>query len=161
METRPPPDVYGFTEFCDDVRQEVGGKFSYIGVYGGNMFIHGPFPITLGKFCLAITLMQLREGFEPNIGLKIFLPGDSEDAPSIDAEFQETKEGAIAEQTAAQAAGLPKPDFSFVAMNTKLIFSPFTINQPGDMRVRAVRRGELIRLGGLRIIAAPVEQPTP
>lgn len=162
MATFDPPQIYGYTLFCDDIRQEIGGKFSYIGVYGGGfMFIHGPFPVTLPKLCVAITLLQRREILEANIGIRIFLPGETDDnAPSIQAEFQESEEGIVAEQTAVQVAGLPKSDISFVAMQAKMLFAPFVIPQAGDLRVRAVRRGELIRLGGLRIAAAPPEQPT-
>jgi len=158
--TLDPPEIYGYTIFCDDIRQEIGGKFSYIGVYSGFMFVPA-FPITLPKLCLAISLLQRREILEANIGLRIFLPGETDDnTPSIQAEFQELKEGIIAEQTAAEVAALPKPDISFVAMHAKMLFSPIVITQAGDIRVRAIRRGELIRLGGLRVHIAPTE-PSP
>ena len=42
------------TLFCDDIRQEIGGKFSYIGVYSGGLFVP-TFPITLPKLCLAMS----------------------------------------------------------------------------------------------------------
>src|ERR1700730_15686038 len=144
--------AYGWTTFCDDIRQEIGGKFCYIGVYNGFMVVHGTLPVTLPKFCLAITLLQRREILDVNIGLRIFLPGDEDDTPSIRADFAETAQGIIAEQTAEQAAHLPKSDFSYVAMHAKLIFSPFTITQMGDLRVRALRADDLIRLGAIRII---------
>jgi hypothetical protein len=162
MAVLDPPQVYGYTVFCDDIRQEIGGKFSYIGVYSGFMFVNGSFPITLPKLCLAITFLQRREILDANIGLRIYLPGETDDdAPSIQADLQEQKEGIVAEQTAAEVAGLPKPDISFVAMHAKMLFSPVVITQAGDIRVRAVRKGELIRLGGLRVAMAPAEQPPP
>jgi hypothetical protein len=77
---------------------------------------------------------------------------DEDEAPSIRADFAETAPGIIAEQTAEQAAHLPKTDISYVAMHAKLIFSPFTITQIGDLKVRALRAGDLIRLGAIRII---------
>jgi hypothetical protein len=40
------------TLFCDDIRHEVGGKLSYIGVYSGGLFVRA-FPVTLPKLCLA------------------------------------------------------------------------------------------------------------
>ena len=47
---------YVLTIFCDDIRHEVGGKFSYIGVYSGQMFVPS-FPITLPKLCLAMNVV--------------------------------------------------------------------------------------------------------
>ena len=41
-----------FTTFCDDIRQEIGGKLSYMGVYSSDLYVGG-FPITLPKFCVA------------------------------------------------------------------------------------------------------------
>jgi hypothetical protein len=162
MKPLDPPEVYGFTTFCDDIRQEVGGKFSYIGVYSGFMFVHGSFPITLPKLCHAITLLQRREILVANIGIKIFLPDEGDDdTPSIQANFQEAQEGIVAEQTAADVAGLPKSDISQVAMHAKVMFVPFVLSQTGDIRVRALRQGQLIRLGALRIVAGPEPQPKP
>jgi hypothetical protein len=83
MTVLPIPEIYGYTIFCDDIRQEVGGKISFVGVYSGTMFVHGEFPVTLPKFAFGISLMQRREILEPNIQVQIFLPGDPEDSPSI------------------------------------------------------------------------------
>lgn len=37
-------------QFCDDVRQEVGNKFSLMGCYGTDLYVPA-FPITLPKLC--------------------------------------------------------------------------------------------------------------
>jgi hypothetical protein len=37
------------TVFCDDIRHEVGGKHSYIGVYSGKLFVP-TFPATLSTY---------------------------------------------------------------------------------------------------------------
>ena len=41
--------------FCDDVRQEVGNKLSYLGVYGPNLVVPA-FPTTLIKLCCVLTV---------------------------------------------------------------------------------------------------------
>lgn len=38
------------TIFCDDVRHELNGKVSLMGVYGGDMYVTD-FPVTLPKIC--------------------------------------------------------------------------------------------------------------
>lgn len=37
-------------QFCDDVRQEIGNKFSLMGCYGTDLYVPA-FPITLPKLC--------------------------------------------------------------------------------------------------------------
>src|SRR5208282_5784869 len=39
--------------FCDDIRQEVGNKLSYMGCYTGQMFVQA-FPLALPKVCVAM-----------------------------------------------------------------------------------------------------------
>src|SRR5687768_9520791 len=44
-----------YTIFCDDLRQEVGNKVSYMGAYQGMMFVRS-FPVLLPKLCAAVTV---------------------------------------------------------------------------------------------------------
>jgi hypothetical protein len=41
--------------YCDDIRNELGAKLSFIGVYSGEMYFPS-FPIVLAKFCIFVTL---------------------------------------------------------------------------------------------------------
>jgi hypothetical protein len=156
MALLPAPDIYGYTIFCDDIRQEVGGKFIFIGAYGGPMIVHVPFPATLSTFAMGITLLQRKSVFVAKVGLRIFLPGDPDDAPSIQAEVNEIAEDAIAAATAAEAETLdpdtqgPEADRYVIAHNF-LKFAPLVIKQPGIVKVRAVIGDDMVRLGALRM----------
>jgi hypothetical protein len=121
------------------------------------MFIHGEFPVTLPKFAFGISLMQRREILDPNIQVQIFLPGDAEDSPSIGGHISEPVEGAVATETARAVEKLPKDDERIVAMHMNLIAAPLVIKEPGIMKVRALRRGDLIRLGAIRIVNVGIE----
>ncbi len=44
-------------------------------------------------------------------------------------------------------------------MHANLITSPLVIKEAGIIKVRGVRQGELIRLGGIRVVQAPAQQP--
>ncbi|QVL50069.1 MAG: hypothetical protein KFB96_06275 [Thiocapsa sp.] len=46
--------------YCDDVRQEIGNKQSFIGVYPGDLIISGSLPVVLPKLCLVSTLILPR-----------------------------------------------------------------------------------------------------
>src|SRR5689334_2514785 len=89
----------GFTIFCDDIRQEIGNKESYIGVYAGAMLIHVAFPVTLQKFGFHVFIFEpvdtaIRRDFP--IKISIYLPGDAEDQPSLSAEIPADPEAARA-----------------------------------------------------------------
>jgi hypothetical protein len=44
----------GFVIFCDDIRREVNGKITLVGVYGGEMTIFGNAPASIPKLGIAI-----------------------------------------------------------------------------------------------------------
>jgi hypothetical protein len=41
---------YGYSIFCDDIRNEPGGKLSFVGCYNAVMLTAPRFPIVLPKF---------------------------------------------------------------------------------------------------------------
>jgi hypothetical protein len=157
-----PADLYGTTLFCDDIRFEQDGKATFVGVYGSQMFIHGTFPITLPKFAFGITFVQKKRIFDPNVGIRIFLPQDADDAPSIQADMGEHSEGAVLASLPPQnpppLASEPNNQ-AVITLHANLIFAPFTITAPGAIKVRVARRGDLVRLGALLIAEAPQAIP--
>jgi hypothetical protein len=161
MKLRDTPEIYGYTIFCDDMRQEVGGKNSFIGCYNSIIFIHTPFPASLPKFCFCVTLNQRREILDPNIELKIFMPGDIDDSPSFQGVWSEPSPGFVAHQTARAVEGLPAADQRTVSMQAVLITAPLVIKEAGMIKVRAMRQGELIRLGSIRVVQAPQQDGPP
>lgn len=48
-------EPFMWATFCDDIRQEVGNKLSYLGVYGPNLIVPS-FPTTLLKLCAALSV---------------------------------------------------------------------------------------------------------
>ena len=50
------PKPFGITLFCDDIRREVGGKHTYVGVYGGDMTVVSNEPALLPILSMAAML---------------------------------------------------------------------------------------------------------
>jgi hypothetical protein len=152
------PDVYGHATFCDDIRIEADGKLTYVGVYHGTMIVHVPFPVVIPKFCIEIAFFQKKSIFDPNMGLRIFMPGDAEDKPSIQADVTEIAEGAVKQQV-AQGGALRLESESeselVIQARTHMQFAPFTINEPGLIKIRILRQDKLHRLGSMRVIPPP------
>jgi hypothetical protein len=139
------PDAFGATIFCDDVRFEMDGKVSLIGTYGGDMIVRDGFPLVLPKFAAAVLFVQKKEVFSTNLELRIFLPGDAEDKPSVVTEL--IRPGVT--------PSAPEADSNFIIVRTNMIFTPFPLDGPGNIKVRVARDGVLYGAGSLRIIAAP------
>jgi len=153
MKVRDQPEVCGFTIFCDDIRYELGGKISLVGCYGADIIIPGEFPFTLQKLCFSIRIFQRRELLDPNIEVRIYLPGDPDDTPSVSASAKETSEGAVADATAREVEGLPLADQRVVGMTLSLAAAPLVLKERGAIQVRAIRKGKMIRLGGIRVVS--------
>src|ERR1700687_1071273 len=151
-------DVYGHTIFCDDIRIEMDGKASFIGSYMGQLSVR-EFPAVLPKFGFGINLYQRREVFIPDTKLLIFMPGDSEDTASIQANVADIQGGEALRQ-ADSIAGLLPDQKAYVAVRANLIIAPFTVSQAGVIKVRAVHDDKLIRLGAINIMQ-PLQPITP
>jgi hypothetical protein len=156
----PQPDVHGYTIFCDDIREEVGGKHSLMGAYGGLMIINVPFPVTLPTFAFAVTVLQRRKIFNPSVAIWVFLPGDSGDEPSIQGEFGEVAQGTIASATSAATEALhpdaraPYED-QYIILSTNMKFSPLIMKQPGVVKVRAIIGDNMYRIGAMSVSPPP------
>ena|SRR5882757_7297458 len=138
----PVPDFYGHSIFCDDIRAEADGKFTFVGVYPTQlMVIHTAFPITLPKLCIGVVFNQRHSLFMPDLTLRVVMPGDDEDRPSIEAEL---------------TGEVPAPERrtetdEYTMFGSNIVFSPFTIERSGRIKVRIVRDGTAYRLGSLRV----------
>ncbi len=155
------PDVFGSTVFCDDIRQEVTGKLFYIGVYHGAMLVNAKFPLTLPRFCFSISLSQKATIATPLIAIKIFVPGDADDSPSIEGQMDENTEGAFQKgaDMNAELFGVPKSERLITTTFSNMVFDNFVLKEAGSIRVRADIDGKRYRLGSLRVSQAP-QTPT-
>jgi len=148
---------YGFTVFCDDVRQEIHGKRTFVGTYSGNIVVHAPTtPVSLPMFSFAITLFEPHElvrARDFSIPLAVYLPGDRPDEPTISGEFPDNREAML-----PLLDNLPLPaeselDLGPRVMRTDVVITmgPLVLKQPGFIFVRAKYRGETLRLGSLNV----------
>src|ERR1700730_6660205 len=87
-------EPFAVSIFCDDIRQEIGGKLSFMGVYYGAMYVP-QFPINLPKFCVNVTFYEpkiMAEARVVPVLIKVFMPNDAENAPSVEAVLGSGKE---------------------------------------------------------------------
>jgi hypothetical protein len=151
------PEAYGYTIFCDDIRVEIGGKLTYVGVYTGPMLVP-TFPFTLQKLALSIVYFQKRQNIVP-FQLLVFLPHDAEERPSATFGTDENEFWA-AIGTAEDVAITSGREPVYATAHLQLTLNGLNLVQPGNIRVRATRADKLIRLGILQVmLQRPVEAP--
>src|SRR5215470_6272357 len=111
---------YGYSIFCDDIRNEPGGKLSFIGCYNGIIFISGRFPLVLPKLCVHTHILSPASRPFSSILVRCYLPGDEQ---PFAEEAIETPRQSAQNQLVANL----KPEASaplFIVAATSLIFTP-------------------------------------
>lgn len=86
--------------------------------------------------------------------LQVFLPGDSDEAPSIVAQAP------IEEMRKQMPPPIGVEDMStYASLQAVVILTPATIKHPGLIRVRALCGDNLLKMGALKIEKAPQNPP--
>jgi hypothetical protein len=154
MKTVPQPR-FGHTIFCDDLREEVGGKVSYMGIYRQQLNLATPFPTALPKLVVMVTWQEPAiEEYIP-ITVQIFLPGqDDSDEPAVNATIPADPVNNMVfplEITAEDKLRI---------LLIPATFAPMQFEAEGKIRVQVVRGDEIYKLGSL-LIRAPDASPSP
>lgn len=127
--------------FCDDIRQELGGKFTFVGVYGDTLLVPA-FPAILPKLCVVVHMAT--PGTHPFKGLKLqVLMGDSILA-----------EGAFDGVAATDELFEGGPEH-VLRVSTHATFSPLKVDGPERIRVRILTEDGEIPAGSLQIHQNP------
>ena len=118
--------------FCDDIRQEMGNKASFMGCYQGELFV--PFvPLMLPKLCVQVTISTTVE--RPLKSLTVRLDQSKDRLAVIEVSSDEL-----------ERLTPPAPiDATRFAVSFGLILAPFNITEPCDLRVVVItEEGEML-----------------
>lgn len=129
--------------FCDDVRQEIGNKLSYLGIYGPNLIVPA-FPTTLVKLCCVFSVRVPLGKLPKNVTFRLLR--DDEvlfEADVTPAEARGTANGGNAHGTDAMA----------LAISSVAQLIAFPVTQRCFLRARAIVDGEELRGGTLELLA--------
>lgn len=120
-------------QFCDDVRQEIGNKFSLMGCYGTDLYVPA-FPITLPKLCAFVYVRTPRERPFERLALQLMRGEDVLSELVANPEKLNT--------------GDPPPAWArWLSMTGILAVTPFQASGPCRLRVVAVTESETLESG--------------
>ncbi|MFO0992319.1 MAG: hypothetical protein U1E67_10355 [Hyphomicrobiales bacterium] len=146
---------YGLTILCDDIREELHGKSSYIGIYGGDIIIAGQvLPVTLPKLCIAFHYREPLDWPPALVKFQAFFPGN--DAPLFEAPIDITKE---IKDSAEDARSDPGGSI-FTELRLHVALAPCVLKEEGRIRTCVSHpTAGLIRLGNFKVrLANPAVQ---
>jgi hypothetical protein len=147
-----PKTPYGYTIFCDDLRQEANGKLIYIGVYMNEMIIFGAAPMLLPTFVAATTYRERPGESDAPVKIKMFVPGSDAAAAELDLP--------VASMRSTQFAPETEGEDRMYSVLIPIRSSPIVLRQEGLIKIRAYRGDHEIRLGALLVrFQAPIENP--
>ncbi len=149
---------WGFSLFCDDIRAELGGKLSVMGIYQTEMVFPSNvvFPSIYPKFCILIKYYELRNVFNDDIIVRVFFPGDTKESPSLVLPFPSS-----VRNTTNPAYPLEEDQEHLFNISFPLMLSPFPIKQEGFLKVRAQCGGTTTQLGSLMVRKARPDENLP
>lgn len=132
--------------YCDDIRQEVGNKISYIGVYAGELNVSAP--VVLPKLCIAINVVTDKSDPFESLAVRVLQGEDNVEIVST---------GLV-----PIPKNIPVPDSGNACIVGRFMFvmAPFQIDRDTVLRVRAKTEREELKGPALRIrIVSDPEQP--
>lgn len=110
--------------YCDDIRQELGSKFSYMGVYGSDLVLQS-LPATLPKLCIAVKLVT--DAAHPFEDLEVLLLRGNEREVIL-----ETGPLSLPAQEIHSEGGS-----EVIVVQTFLVLSPFQVDKETTLHVKA------------------------
>jgi hypothetical protein len=133
------------TIYCDDIRQEVGGKLSLMGVYNAVMYVP-QFPVTLPKLWIMATYVTAQDN--PPKSLKVRVFKSNEPLADLDAMPEYLQQLANAREP---VVAMPDGSQRVIASHMHVCFSPLVLDGPCILRVVAITEEGEVRGLGLQI----------
>jgi hypothetical protein len=130
--------------YCDDIRQEVGNKLSYLGVYGPNLIVPS-FPTTLLKLCCAFSVRVPTDSPPTQVVFKLLR--DEEVLLQHDVQVSDLVDPAVVASTEGNEGRV-------LTISTIAQLVSFPVTQHCFLKARAYVDGKELRGGALELLAA-------
>ena len=136
---------YAYAVFCDDIRQEINGKITMVGIYTDRLLVSSV-PTVLPKLCLALSIATDKE--------KMFEEISVTGTFGRDEVFKMELHKEQIQNIVAQAPKSETPA-KFFTVQLNAILTPFQLERTGKLVLTVMADGEELECGGLEISLAP------
>jgi len=83
MNYLPRVTPFGYTVFCDDIRNEIGGKTTLVGVYAGDLVLQSPLPASIPRLGVSLVYVERPGESDLPLSIRVYMPG-FEESPMMD-----------------------------------------------------------------------------
>lgn len=143
------------TLFCDDIRHEINGKLSYIGVYADALLVPA-FPATLPKLCVSIKIVSPAHALLRSLTLRVLKDDATLQEIVVDEDQLASATDAFAELNDEERQRQHVQTLQYL-----LEFSPFHLETTCTVQVRALVDGVELQGAGLRVDQMPSSPDLP
>jgi len=158
LSTAAFPDAWGFSLFCDDVRSEIAGKTTLVGLYQTDMIFTNDPPYLIPKFVIYIKYYERQKTMSDDLVFGVYLPGDEQGKPTHSSKLPRQ----------SVPSDLPEPEIPFdedqervINLTVPLVFSPLVLQKEGFIKVRALCGDTTIKLGSLLVRKVKKDEKIP
>ncbi|MBI6975106.1 DUF6941 family protein [Pseudomonas lactis] len=136
---------YAYSVFCDDIRQEINGKITMVGIYTNRLLVTSV-PTVLPKLCLALSIATDKSSMFEEISVTGTFGADE----VFKMELQKEQiEGIIAQSPDAESPA------KFFTVQLNAILTPFQLQHTGKLSLKVLADGEELECAGLEMALAP------
>jgi hypothetical protein len=136
---------YVHAVYCDDIRQEVGGKITLVGIYTGQCLVPS-IPCALPKLCAVLNFSATRADPITAITVVASFAGNEVFTMNLDADQISQIMAPSMEQ---------RPDGKNMMIMVMGAMAPFNITAAGKLSLAITANGEELFCEGLEILEAP------
>lgn len=137
---------YAHATYCDDIRHELGGKLTLVGVYSTDLLVPA-FPAVLPKLCLIVHVVTPAD--RPFQQLKIRVQMD--EASVAEGELSPEDLRLALDSVASSGEDMPADVEHRMELTAHFVISPLKLDGPGVIRVRVETEDGEIKANGLRV----------
>lgn len=136
---------YAHAVFCDDIRQEVGGKITLVGMYAGQCLVP-QIPSILPKLCLLLSISATKANPLKSVTATGVFAGNE----VFRMEFDEKQINEI-----MAASFISTPEKKTMMLMLMGVMSPFQVSDAGKLTLSVIADGEELSCEGLTVAIAP------
>ena len=125
---------YGYAIFCDDIRNEPGGKLTFVGCYNAVMFTEREYPIVLPKFCIHFHIFSPATQPYRSVFARCYTPGEKDPIAEEPIEVPSFEDQKNLLDSLPKDGGAPP----FIVVAASLVFAPLELSKPGLIHIRAL-----------------------
>ena len=141
---------FAVATFCDDVRQEVGNKYSLMGCYGDELVVEA-LPVALPKVCAHVRASTTLDQLFAALTCRAKLNGEVISELTIQPD----------QLLSGQRIAVARSQSDRVVVVLVLQFAPFGITEPSNLRIEVETESEILHGGTLQLRQRQDGDPLP